>query len=91
MYREAADPPGGYSPGNNKKALSMNEKEQWVSYAGKPTRMNVLLTSPVLLVLPSSSLATSVNSLVKKMSSGITGIYTRETQHVQSHVTVVLK
>lgn len=36
--------------------------------------MNISLTSPAAVVLLSSSLATSVNSLVKKMSSGIAGI-----------------
>ncbi len=53
--------------------------------------MYISLTSPVALMLLSSSLATSVNSLVKKMSSGITGIYTSSIHQVQLHKTVLYK
>lgn len=80
-YREAADPPEECSPENKKITKSKETSVQEIGICctnslSSLTVMNILLTSPTLLVLLSSSLATSVNSLVKKTSSGITGIYT---------------
>lgn len=80
-YREAADPPEECSPKKVIKEMSVGVKKTAVGvfFGWIPTRMNILLTSPAVLVLLSSSFATSVNSLVKKMSSGMTGIYTIQT------------
>lgn len=64
----------------------MSENKQLWAFYG-PTGMNISLTSPAALVLPSSSFATSVNSLVKKMPSGIAGIYTSKTQQISNYIT----
>lgn len=73
MYREAADLPGECNPKDAQHEISLCMKNQLREFYDED--MNILLTSSAPLVLLSSSLDNSENSLVKKMSSGITGIY----------------
>lgn len=78
-YRAAADPPEECSPENNQKTKSnVSGRRKETTICSTNAVMNIRLTSPTLLVSLSSSLATSVNSLVKKTSSGSTGIYSHK-------------
>lgn len=94
MYREAADPPGEYNPKEITREMSVWVKKKTAVgffFFFWTTGMNISLTSPAVLVLLSSNFATSVNSLVKKMSSGITGIYTITRIKVNYLTIVILK
>lgn len=83
MCREAVDQPRLCCPKMQQETPTNELLESLYILGTKTTWLNVLLTSPAEVSSTSSSLATTVNSLVKKMSSGITGICTSLSKKVE--------